>query len=323
MTADLEPWIALAMAGQIYAWYLDPTDLIVSEDPALLRKHRFVELSPVGKRKRLVESGFVPQSDGEGSYFVGGFARFSLFAGQVRASGNHLSGPASGAFGAAIVASVRGTDWRPFTESALQSFGARVRIAREWIVQSTVSLVMWRELEEQTAGLLSLTRRKTFLEAISTRDWNTIWESVSLSDLYFLGDALLAHAPDDLWNSPALRAMKRSAGTTDQLDILGQVAPELDGCTAPHLRRYQPYEEYEPYAAPTRIAQRAAELKLYLAWQADAEAWPPEAIASIAPSAADVVLNKLVVVDSHDWGGVLKAYEALTQDLLEELLALP
>jgi hypothetical protein len=210
LMAALDPWTELAMAGTIYARYLDPTDLIVSEDPMLLRKHQFVSLmARNGKPVWFTPANMTISSEGQGSYFTGGLAEFSLAAGQARAAGNHLGGCGGEAFAAAVFASVRATNWRGVTAAALQSFGASVRLAREWIVESAVSPAMRRELEQDSRGLLSLTRRKTLLEAIDRRDWSAVWESVSVGDLHFLGDALAQRAPKDLWTSPALQAMKR------------------------------------------------------------------------------------------------------------------
>jgi len=156
------------MAGTIYARDLDPTDLIVWEDPMLLRKHQFVSLmARNGKPVWFTPANMTISSEGQGSYFTGGLAEFSLAAGQAHAAGNHLGGSGGETFAAAVFASVRATNWRGVTAAALQSFGASVRLAREWIVESAVSPAMHRELEQDSRGPLSLTRRKTLLEALT------------------------------------------------------------------------------------------------------------------------------------------------------------
>jgi hypothetical protein len=259
-------------------------------------------------------------SEGEGSYFTGGLAEFSLAAGHARAAGNHLGGSGGEAFAAAVFASVRATDWRGVTAVGLQSFGATVRLAREWIVESASSIPMHRELEQDSRGLLSLTRRKALLEAIDRRDWSAVWESVSVGDLHFLGDSLAQRAPKDLWTSPALQAMKQAAAHARELDALGSVAPELSGCPQTRLRRYKPYEEYQRYAFPDRLAQRLAELKLYLAWLADESAWPPGAIATLSAPVADALLSKVAMRDMWDWDGALDSFRSLKAENLETLL---
>ena len=86
------------------------------------------------------------------------------------------------------------------------------------------------------------------LTAVGNCDWPKVWRAVSVSDLYFLGDALIRQAKAELWATPALRAMKKAAQEVPELDTLGQVAPDLNGCAQTHLRRYEPYEEYELYS---------------------------------------------------------------------------
>ena len=321
LMAALDPWTQLAMVGAIYARYLDPTDLVVSEDPMLLRKHQFISLMPVnGKRQWFTSANLAISSEGQGSYFTGGLAEFSLAAGHARAAGNHLGGSGGQEFAAAVFASVRATDWRGVTPAGLQSFGASVRLAREWIVESAASRPMHSELEHESRGLLSLSRRKTLLEAIDRRDWSAAWESVSVGDLHFLGDALAQRAPQDLWAPPALGVMKQAAAHLRELDALGSVAPSLSGCAQTRLRRYEPYEEYQRYAFPDRLAGRLAELKLYLAWLADESAWPPGALAALSSPVADALLSKVAMRDMWDWDGALDSFRGLKAENLEPLL---
>ncbi len=309
------------MAGQIYARYLSPSDLLVSDDPMLLRKHEFIRLDTTAiKNDYFLNSDLNVSSSGEGSYFTGGFAQFSIAAGRARAAGNHAGGAAGGAFAAALFASVRATDWNLISSSALQSFAGTVRLAREWIVESGQSTSTRKELEQETLGLLSLSRRKTLLTAITERDWRSAWECLSISDLYFVGNALIEHAPGDLWQSPELRAMKTVASRTKDLDALGQVAPDLNGSAAPQLRRYEPYEEYQRYMLPDRIAQRTAELKLYLAYIADSLELPPSALAEIAPRAADLAVARFRMRDLWDWSAALDAYRELQPDTIKGLV---
>jgi tetratricopeptide (TPR) repeat protein len=321
LMAALDPWIELAMAGPIYARYLDPTDLLPSEDPMLLRKHEFVGLTVRnGKPMWFTPANLSVSSEDEGSYFTGGLAEFSLAAGRARAAGNHLGGSGGEAFAAAVLASVRATDWRGVTAAGLASFGASVRLAREWIVESAASPPMRRELEQDARGLLSLTRRKALLEALDRRDWPAVWQSVSVSDLHFLGDAVARLAPEDLWSSPVLAAMKRSSAHPRELDVLGSVAPDLSGCAQTRLRRYEPYEEYQRHAFPDRLAERLAELKLYLAWLADQSAWPPDSLSRLASPVADALLSKLAMRDMWDWDGALDSFRGLKAENLELLL---
>jgi hypothetical protein len=325
LTGDLEPWVELAMVSRIYARYLDPTDLIVSEDPMLARKHAFTELGARnGRIAWFKPSVLAVASTGEGSYFSGGLAEFAISAGEARATGNHIGGRGE-AFATAVFASVRATDWSAITPAALQSLGASVRLAREWIVESVMSQAARRVLEQETLGLLSLNRRHSLLDALDQHDWTAVWHSVSVSDLYFLGQALIQDsansAGQDIWKSPVVAAMRQSALAKKDLDALGSVAPLLNGCAQPRLRRYAPYEDYERYYRPDRMAQRSAELKLYLAWTGDSKAWQPSMLADVSSIAAEKVMRSVQARDQYDWSAVIEAYQKLTADNLQALVS--
>lgn len=324
MLGELEPWVELAMVGRVYARFLDSSDMLVSEDSMLLRKHQFLSLAP---RTAAIERFPVPalfaSSAGAGSYFTGGLAGFSMPAGEARAMGNHIGAGADMAISRAVLASVRATDWRPLTPAALLSFGATVRLAREWIVASASSAEMRDALETQTRGILSINRRNSLLDALDRHDWPGVWRSVSVSDLHFLGDSLLEQTPSNLWSSRPLAAMRAAAGHEHEADLLGPVAPDLSGCGQPRLRRYEPYEEYQRHFMPDRLGQRLAELKLYLAWMADAAAWPPEKLPAVCQPAADLYLHKLQMHDAWDWEAALEAFRSLTPEEIEALQPQP
>lgn len=322
MTGALEPWVELAMVSRVYARYLDPSDVLVSDDPMLIRKHQFTPLGMrVGRVPWFKPSALSITNSGDGSYFSGGLADFAISAGEARAAGNHLGGSGQ-PFAAAVFSSVRSTDWSHVTPRELQSFAASVRLGREWIVESALSDMVRRTLEEQTLGLLSLNRRHLLLDGLEQHNWPAVWQSVTLSDLYFLGQLSLqdGSAPA-YWKSPPVAAMRQIALEQHDLDALGPVAPALNGCAQPRLRRYAPYEDYERYFMPDRIAQRTAELKLYLAWMADNRAWEPRILDELTPLAADQVLTSIQTRDGHDWSAVIDACRKLTPENLQALMA--
>ena len=75
-----------ALEGIVYAYYLSPDDLVVSEDPLLLRKHEFWVKGVAGVKTRLHEPADVnASSERAGSYFTGGFASFGNAYGPVPA----------------------------------------------------------------------------------------------------------------------------------------------------------------------------------------------------------------------------------------------
>jgi len=128
------------------------------------------------------------------------------------------------------------------------------------------------------------------------------------------------HPAKELWSSVVLNAMKRTATHAKGLDVLGSVAPELNGCAQPRLHRYEPYEDYQFQARPEPMAQRLAELKLYLAWLADGSGWPPDVLAILASPVADAVLRRMAMRDMWDWRGALDSYRSLKAGNLEPLV---
>ena len=317
LRSELEPWVELALVGRLYARYLDGSDLLVSEDPMLVRKHEFIFLGPHnGKVEPFQPANILLSSEGEGSYFVGGLAEFSMAAGIASAGGNHIGAQS---FGSALVTSVRATDWRGFNAASLSSFAASVRLAREWIVAAAADPAMRAELSDASRGILSLGRRKALLQSVEDRDWPSVWKTVSVSDLHFLGDALTEQAPPPLWRTPQLIAMKQAAQHSTEPDMLGSVAPGLSGSAQPRLERYEPYEEYQHHLLPDLLSQRLAELKINLAWAADNAAWDPSAVMRLSEPAAADFLAKLRMRDSWDWNAALDAYRALTPAYLESL----
>ena len=321
LRSSLEPWVSLALVGRIYARYLDSSDMLVSEDPMLARKHQFIQLGPhASKLDWFPSANLLVSSEGEGSYFFGGFAEFSLAAGEARAAGNHLN---SEFFAAATVASVRATEWHGFDSNVLSSFGATVRFAREWIVESASNPAMLDQLGQASRGIISLGRRQSLLDHIARHDWPAVWRPLSVSDLHFIGDALIEQAPESMFQSAALSAMKVAAKHSVEPDMLGSVAPDLSGCAQPRLQRYEPYEEYERHLSPQALAQRLAELKLSVAWLADSLAWDPSAVVALAEPAANDLLLKLKMRNAFDWAGTLDSYRNLRPEILETLLTQP
>lgn len=313
IAALLEPWAQLAVTAPIYARFLHPSDALVADDPLLMRKHEFVRVGPKSvKEPPFRTTEFQVASHGEGSRFVGGLAEFRAAAGIARASGNHLGGVNGTWVAASLLASVQATDWRALRAADMESFGASVRLAREWIVESALSADLSRALEVATQGLLSVTRRRLLLDAIARRDWTAAWEAVSISDLHFLGDELASAGSAKIWEAfPVLSSLRNAAQHATEFDALGPVAPYLNGCARPRLARYEPYEEFERNAYPQPLAERLAELKQYVAWIADGSAWPVEQLPEMTAAAAESVASKIQMRDMYDWSSALETYRSL------------
>jgi len=244
----------------------------------------------------------------------GGFADFPVTAGKVAFSGSEP--PANTLpVGAAQIGALRATDWSRMSEQDLIFFGLRLRLAREWILHAAADPALLAGLEEDTHGLLSPTRRAGLLDAIAARDWSGAFQSVTLGDLYFLSQRYLERYPKDAWSSPVTAAVRRMADPADdaRLQRLGASAVDLQGCSHPHLEAAGPYEEYEKLVLPSKLAERSAEFKLYLADFAARAGIPPAALNALGQAVALQAQKRMKMADLFDWRGALAAFGDLNE----------
>jgi hypothetical protein len=313
-----------ALEGIVYACYLSPEDLLVSEDPLLLRKHHFVSFEFSADKARLFEhSQLIQSSEKAGSYFEGGFADFADAAGNAAATSAKLGGGSGGFIASKQMAALRSTKWGKLQDDDLRLVGLKIAVAREWIVRSANQPDVQSALAEETLGLLSLTRRAELFSALAEGNWPSVWNLVTLSDAYFLTDRFVERYPTDPWQSPALTELRRQMAHNDgaRLQVLGAEFDETFGCSHPDLHIAPPYEEYEKDIHPARLAERTAEFKLYLAHYADSVGIPAAALGTLAEPAALVILKKMQVTDIHDWRSALAAYGTLNDKVMEAAAA--
>jgi len=320
---ELQPQVTLALAGPVYAYFLRPTDLLVSEDPLLIRKQHYLGFGSGSERfEPLPESALNQASSGSGSNFIGGFAQFGLAAGTAAAAGWKTGGSAGEEAIAAQIAAIRGATWERLEESDQRLVGLRCTLAREWIVESASHPVAFQALSEETMGLLSLSRRADLLNAIETRNWPRAWEAVTLPDLFSLAGKFLTRFPSDPWPSPTLAALRQAVSLNDgsRLNILGAVPHHAFGCDHPHLLQDAPYEEYERHMFPTEIAERVAEFKLFLVYLADGMGVEPAALSGVAEPLAAKAFRNAKMMDTRDWRAVTTAFSSIAPADLKEAL---
>lgn len=323
LLAELNPAVTLGLAGLVYAYYLSPEDLLVSEDPLLLRKHQFVGLNPAKKKTSLVflPTELEPHRE-SGSWPQGGLAEFSALAGKVALTGMRRAEVKAQEFIARQVGSLRSTRWDKLQDADLRLVGLKVRAGREWIVEAALNPDAADGLLAATLGQLSVSRRSELLRAASSGDWEMAWESVTLGDLYFLGDEYLHAHESDAWPSPTLRALRELARVNDGAGVqwLGADLGPLFNCSHPHLLRTLPYEHYERFMFPDRLAIRSGEFKLYLAEFFDREAVPATAMQAVAEPLARRILGEMRLADLRDWPSTSAAYAGLNPGLLQQIL---
>ena len=320
---EMDVPVRWALEGIVYAYFLSPDDLLVSEDPLLIRKHQFVRIpSPAGRTLLWQHARLVQSSENAGSNFEGGFADFGDAAGRAAAKGARLGGEYGEEVAAKQIGTLRMTNWGRLRDEDLRLVGLKVTVAREWIVRAAGQPELETALAEATLGLLSPTRRADLLAALAEDSWSYVWGLISLSDLYFLGDRYLEHYAADPWKSPATIALRQASehNNGSRLQALGGEFDETLDCSHPHLRMAPPYEEYEKDLLTGRLAERSAEFKLYLARYADAAGIPASALEAVAEPAARAILKKLHMSDPHDWRSVLAAYQSLDDKTIQEVV---
>jgi len=323
LIAELQPQVSLALVGPVYAYFLRPADLVVSEDALLLRKHHYFSFDSPSEHKQLLpESTFSADSQGAGSYFTGGFAQFGTASGTAAGRSWKTAGPGGEEAIAAQIAAIRGTVWDHLEESDQRLVSLRTMVAREWIAESARRPEEFAALSEETMGLLSLTRRADLLTGIESRNWRKVWEAVTLLDLFALGGRYLERFKTDPWSSPATAALRSLARSNDgsRLYVLGGVPYRSFGCNHPHLQADAPYEEYERYMLAADIAERMAEFKLFLAFQADSMGLAPSALGQVAEALAAKAFRNAKMTDFKDWRSLMAGYASITTKDVKQAL---
>jgi hypothetical protein len=319
----IEPQVTLALAAPVYAYYFRSTDRVVSEDPLLLRKHRYFDFVLHDDEHSLVrESDFVATSDGLGSRMEGGFSQFGLASGFAAAAGWKQGGLGGSAVVAEEIAAIRSATWDQLLEADQRLVTLRILAAREWIVASAQDTKLLVALSEETSGLLSLSRRADLLNGIEERDWSQVWASITLPDLFRLGGNYLRRFPSGQSASPVVAQLRMAAATGQdtRLDILGKIPNHVLGCSHTHLVSDAPYEEYERLLVPTYMAERTAEFKLFLAYRADSLGVQPADLPQAAERLAAKAFGSSQMTDYHDWRSLLSAYASITNDNLKSAL---
>jgi tetratricopeptide (TPR) repeat protein len=321
---DLSGPLELALRGLVYAYYLRPTDLPVTEDAWLVRKHQFISLGSSAKDKiRFQPADFLVSSDGLGSYASGSFANFTHALGPLVLTGQQLGNQHVPLVEGMALVNLRATPFWSLKEEDLRLAHLLVLGGREWIVSAAQNEEARQKLEAASAGLLGSQRKMQLVAGLRTADWQSIWASVSLSELYWLGTILQTSMTDSVGESPVLAGLKRAASTgarsPARLRLLGNVYPEAIGNDIPRLEILPPYEDYAAQMFPSRIAERVAEWKLYLAVMADRAGLEPSTLDVLGEPLLLKACERLEMASAFDWESVLKRFAELKTSWLKEI----
>jgi len=319
----IEPQVTLALAAPVYAYFFRSSDRVVSGDPLLLRKHRYFNFAIPAEEHLLVrDSEFITNSEGFGSWMEGGFSQFGLASGFAAAAGWKQGGSGGSAVVAEEIAAIRSASWDQLLETDLQLAALRILAAREWIVASAQDSERFTSLSQETSGLLSLSRRADLLNGIEERDWQRVWASITLPDLFRLGGNYLRRYPTEPSPSPVTAQLRATVAAYqgNRLDILSRIPNHVLGCSHTHLVSDAPYEEYERLILPIYMAERTAEFKLFLAYRAYNLGVEPADLQQPAERLAAKAFRASQMADYHDWRSLLTAYASISSDDLKNAL---
>ena len=315
----LNPQVRLALAGILYAFYFRPADLLISEDPSFLRRQQFVRLNTPKSDSIYTPSEIRPQEEA-GSFLIGGFGNLSGMSGLVSLATSSTVQDSAKPFAAAVLASIRDTNWQALKDEDLRIVGLRIRAAREWVIRSATDPEAMSALAESGEGLLSAGRQANLLGAIRRFQWDLAWTLLSAGDLFFLGERYFARFGKEPSDSPTIAALRRvdSGADLSSLRWLGSEAGAIFECSHPHLLRLPPFESFENSPLPDRLAERSDEFKLYLVELFDRAAAPAEDLESVAEPLAIKLFSGLRMNGFKDWKSVLKAYSGMDESWIKK-----
>ncbi len=331
----LTPWLELALRGLVMGYYLRPEDLLVSEDPLLLRKYQYYP-------GRHVANSFFPppnfkvDSAAAGAVPSGSLAGIVQVAGRIAMTGH----PGAEGFAEAVEAQQLGAIrnalfWRLRNED-LRALHLAVLAGREWVVEAAFDEREARSLQEAAAGLVSaerlarLDRLLARLQGTHTaglaaswnarvyiETWQAIWETLSLSDLYWLGRRR-SRATE---KSRAWVALNRLPARVHEGPVheLGVVPLEHARSGVPKLLQLPPYEDYAAVLLPQRAGERLAEFPISLACAVDEAGLEAEAVGLLAEPLARLMLPELVMSDVADFRPAVQLWKRVAPDQLVAL----
>jgi hypothetical protein len=319
LVGQLQAPVTWALAGTIYAALLNAEDVLVSDDPAFLRKHEYVSLRGVGRPDLFPEPAL---SEGAGSLLgsvlTGGFADLSAMAGAVGCAGQRSGdiSPTAVSVSEGLrsqqLGSIRMTDYGKLDDDDLRLFALIVRAAREWIVEAAADPVLRAGLAESALGLVSLRRRADLLKSLEAGDWPTVWDTLTLSDLYFLGSRYFDRYKTDPVESPVISAAR---------DLLAKHGrPRMDELIGSRAEP-APYEDFDRYLFPARLHERLSELKLYVADLMVSSGIPAATFTTVAEPVGREVFRNLQMADPYDWRSAIAAFAGMDRGAQERALA--
>ncbi|MEJ5369479.1 MAG: hypothetical protein WHT08_14265 [Bryobacteraceae bacterium] len=329
----LSPWLELALRGVTAGIYLRPSDLPVSEDPWLLRKHLYTGAYQMQEEVFPVPE-FRAESEGAGSLPMGSLGGIADVSGHIALAGQRAAGGFAEIVEVKQVAALRSALLHRLRAEDLRAVRLAILAGREWVVEAAYDAAESAELERRATGLVSperlgrasrlLLRLRNIHGVIVTARpfrgeyealWRSVWDCFSLSDLFWLGrnrrqgkeQSVAWHAlqklPKEIWDGP--------------VQELGAVPLEHARSAMPRLTPLPPYESYALELLPARMAERVSELSLALASAADEAGLEPDALALIAEPFARRLMKGLQMSDLADFRAAVELWKRVRAEDLE------
>jgi hypothetical protein len=311
----LNPFLRTTLAGWIYAYYLSPTDLAVAGNRYFVRAQLFADLAA----KEYWPISRVQQSQ-VGTRILGGFAQFGTALAAV-ASTTIDSTDSIGQYhsSAMQLAAVRSIPWNLVSTRSIHLAALRVRLGREFVVQSAFSDPLRDLLASATVGVLGQARRRELLASVMSRDVSHALSLLTSADLFFLAEAFI-QTNLDKGNSAIMLdayAAELHAVPLQSVNYFGGIHTDTGGCTHPHLLNSVPYEEYAELLFPVPLAERMSDILLEVVESADRSTLPVEVVGMLAESAVRRFFEKTRSTPREDW---LSAAQAMSQIDLASLV---
>lgn len=323
----LAPWLELGLRGLVLGLYFRPSDLLISEDPLLLRKYCYRDLSEVIKNRFPLPDVYFDRK-GVGAIPRGSLAGLWMLAGRVAA----LSDPSANAAARHIevlpLGAIRNAFLWRLTGTDLRLIRLGVLAGRDWVAEAAFSVEEASALARAWEGLLSAERRAVLEETLSRLRaahasaataplsrgasaglWKTVWDNLSMSDLYWCGRLRQqGTARSAAWTHLGRLA---SAAGGQAVDELGIVPFVHSYSFVPRLFPLPPYEDYVRYLRLKDLGERLTEFLVSLASAVDEAGLPAECVGLLAEPVLRRLLNRLEMADLWDYWAVVTAWKAL------------
>lgn len=323
----LAPWLELGLRGLVLGLYFRPSDLLIREDPLFLRKYCYRDFTEFIKQTFPLPDVSFDQK-GVGAIPQGSLAGLWMLAGRVaalsdpsaNAAARHIEGLQLGAIRNAFLQRLTGTDLRLVRLSVLAG--------REWVAEAAFSIEETSALARAWEGLLSAERRAVLEETLSRLRaahasaataplsrgayaglWKTVWDSLSMSDLYWCGRL----RRQGTTRSAAWTHLGRLASAVggQAIDELGLVPFVHSYSFVPRLFPLPPYEAYVRYLRLEYLGERLTEFLVSLASAVDEAGLPAECVGLLAEPVLRRLLKRLEMADPWDYSAVVTAWKAL------------